>query len=398
MVIAWLLQSVEKEIVESKHGEISHNPHVYVEPSTFYSNKSFTPGKGRGFGRSRAWQNGWQNNDEDLSLVLNCSVIIIATNVGEKSLFDEQFNKLVAILNNTSVSSSNGTTGDSHALMADASAVLKSSSNFQCDVNRSISCISSTCISDPSCFANGSYVHTVYKDVCHSTYVNISSNDHVNDKSLSYSDSLLWQSRLGHLPLDNISHIINIPKPSFKSLGYICQVYPKAKQCRRMFTDNTTKTAKPFELIHIDTRGPYHTPTHNGYQCFLTIVDDHTRMTWTHLIAAKCSAFTVLKTFIQYIKTQFNSNIKIVRSDNAPEFVGARPLEYYSNLGILHQSTCVHTPQQNESIYYPVTSTLPDSANVFHDDASPQPSHSSSPTSFISDISAHSQLDCPSPS
>ncbi|GAA0144455.1 hypothetical protein LIER_04897 [Lithospermum erythrorhizon] len=205
---------LEQDILlqEEKQQEISHNPHVNVEASTFYSNKSFTPGRGRG----------WQNNDGGFKprpqlfcdhckiarhSVQRCYKIHgypsnntrkITANAVEKSLSDEQFNKLVGIQNNTSVSSSNGTAGDSHALMAGP---FTEGTFGAC------------------CFANASYVHTVNKDVSHSAHVNISSNDHVNDKSLSYSDSLLSHSRLGHLPLDTILHIINILKPSFKSLA-----------------------------------------------------------------------------------------------------------------------------------------------------------------------------------
>lgn len=48
--------------------------------------------------------------------------------------------------------------------------------------------------------------------------------------------------------------------------------------------------------------------------------------------------------FITYIETQFNRKLKILRSDNGPEFAMT---ELFSNKGILHQTTCVETPQQN---------------------------------------------------
>ncbi|XP_019224860.1 PREDICTED: uncharacterized protein LOC109206491 [Nicotiana attenuata] len=71
------------------------------------------------------------------------------------------------------------------------------------------------------------------------------------------------------------------------------------------------------KLIHIDTWGPYSTPTHSGAKCFLTIVYDYTRATWTHLMGAKSNAFDLLKAFISMVGTQFQTRVQTVRSDNA---------------------------------------------------------------------------------
>ncbi|MCH83257.1 peptide transporter PTR2, partial [Trifolium medium] len=44
------------------------------------------------------------------------------------------------------------------------------------------------------------------------------------------------------------------------------------------------------------------------------------------------------------VKTQFNANIKCIRSDNGNEFLLK---DFYATNGIVHQSSCVATPQQN---------------------------------------------------
>jgi len=47
------------------------------------------------------------------------------------------------------------------------------------------------------------------------------------------------------------------------------------------------------------------------------------------------------------IKTQFGKTIKVVRSDNGSEFMFEPMLQYYEMNGMLHQTICVGTLQQN---------------------------------------------------
>ena len=86
--------------------------------------------------------------------------------------------------------------------------------------------------------------------------------------------------------------------------------------------------------------GPYSVATHNGYRYFLTLVDDATRSTWAFLLKAKSDVKSVLISFYAMIKTQFNACIKIIRSDNAPEF---QLTDFFSAHGIIHQKSCAYT-------------------------------------------------------
>jgi transposase InsO family protein len=47
------------------------------------------------------------------------------------------------------------------------------------------------------------------------------------------------------------------------------------------------------------------------------------------------------------IQTQFNASIKIVRSDNGGKYLSSSPSTFLRDHGIIHQTTCVNTPQQN---------------------------------------------------
>jgi len=56
----------------------------------------------------------------------------------------------------------------------------------------------------------------------------------------------------------------------------------------------------------------------------------------------------LITSFVQMAKTQFNAVIKVLRSDNALEIsTGHTALDFFSSNEILHQTSCVQTPQQN---------------------------------------------------
>lgn len=105
------------------------------------------------------------------------------------------------------------------------------------------------------------------------------------------------------------------------------------------------------ELIHIDTWGPYKTATYDGFKYFLTIVDDFSKGTWTYLLSTKSNIFSVLKSFLLMVERQFNTKVKVIRSDNALELgTSIMTSEFFKSQEILHQTSCVGTPQQNEIV------------------------------------------------
>ena len=76
-------------------------------------------------------------------------------------------------------------------------------------------------------------------------------------------------------------------------------------------------------------------------------MDDYSRATWVHLLSHKSNAFPILQAFVLQMKTQFSAVVKIIRSDNGLEFQDTAALQFYKDKGIIHQNSCVETPQQN---------------------------------------------------
>ncbi|KAL6981970.1 hypothetical protein U1Q18_052697 [Sarracenia purpurea var. burkii] len=55
----------------------------------------------------------------------------------------------------------------------------------------------------------------------------------------------------------------------------------------------------------------------------------------------------ILSRFYNEIYTQFGKRIKIIRSDNALEYLQSSVASFCIDRGIIHQTTCAYTSQQN---------------------------------------------------
>ena len=182
-------------------------------------------------------------------------------------------------------------------------------------------------------------------------------NLYILDTQLAFSSSLrfcgslkldgsLWHQCLGHPSSAKLQHLspqIHIDKSSNLDV-FSCPVCPLAKQKRFPFSSHNNMSSAPFDLVHMDTWGLFAVESIERYKYFLTIVDDHTRVTWIYMLKSKSDFSVILPSFVKLVRTQYKANIKMIQSDNAQELA-------FSNLirehGIVHQFSCVYTPQQN---------------------------------------------------
>ncbi|XP_039045779.1 uncharacterized protein LOC120185691 [Hibiscus syriacus] len=162
------------------------------------------------------------------------------------------------------------------------------------------------------------------------------------------NNTKIWHARLGHPSFSSLHKIPYLQSYKFDvDSVHKCSICPLAKQSRLLFPHSISRASTPFDLIHIDLWGPYRISTHSGHRSFLTIVDDHTRVSWIFLLRLKSDAILSLKQFFAYVRNHFSVTIKFIRSDNGSEFFASECSSFFSSLGIIHQSSCVHTPQQN---------------------------------------------------
>ncbi|XP_010436367.1 PREDICTED: uncharacterized protein LOC104720097 [Camelina sativa] len=157
----------------------------------------------------------------------------------------------------------------------------------------------------------------------------------------------LWHMRLGHPSSKVLSFLSDLGGFSYNvsDLEELCDTCLRAKQTRVSFQDSSNKADDLFSMIHYDVKGPYREKSTTGASYFLTIVDDFSRAVWTHLLLEKSQVADVLKNFLAFVHRQFNKQVKIVRSDNVTEFLCLR--KFFDSQGIIHQTSCVATPQQN---------------------------------------------------
>ena len=123
----------------------------------------------------------------------------------------------------------------------------------------------------------------------------------------------------------------------------LCQL---GKHTHVSFPKRLINRAKsPFELVHTDVWGPCRTTSTLGFQYFVTFIDDYSRCTRLFLMKNRAKLFSIFQKFYVEIQTQFNVSIRVLRSDNAREYFSTPFTSFMSQHGILHQSSCAHTPQ-----------------------------------------------------
>ena len=137
--------------------------------------------------------------------------------------------------------------------------------------------------------------------------------------------------------------------PQFSSLSSLdCEFCQFAKHHRLSSSPRVNKRASAlFELIHSDVWGPCLVVSPTGFRYFVTFVDDYSRITWLYLIKNRSELFSNFGVFYAEIHTQFHVFVQSVRSDNAKEYVSEQFQSFMLQNGILHQTSCVHTPSQN---------------------------------------------------
>ena len=158
---------------------------------------------------------------------------------------------------------------------------------------------------------------------------------------------LLWHCRLGH---PTFPHLERLFPHLFKTISISslqCEQCIYAKNHRVPFKISLSKSLALFACVFTDVWGPFSTPSALSHKYFVSFIDDGTRVSWVYLLQSKHYVLHVIPQFSKMVITQFNTRAKVFHYDNGREFVNRSLATLFQENGILHQTTCAYTPQQN---------------------------------------------------
>ncbi|CAI7930401.1 unnamed protein product [Closterium sp. NIES-54] len=163
-----------------------------------------------------------------------------------------------------------------------------------------------------------------------------------------------WHERLCHVSFPMLQKLVKDGslkglevKGAVKEIGS-CPTCLETKFTKFPFSSGTGPAKAPLALVHMDVVGPTRAPSLSGSHYFLTIVDDHTRAVWVYPLRTKGEvAVAVLKEWMPRAQRESRHKVKVIRTDNGGEFIGAHFEAVLKKKGIQHQLTVPYNPQQN---------------------------------------------------
>ena len=160
--------------------------------------------------------------------------------------------------------------------------------------------------------------------------------------SSSLHDSLLWHCRLGHPSFAKLKETL----PWLHLSDFHCESCELGKHHRSSYPSRTgPPTHRPFDLVHCDVWGPPPHTSPTGGKYYMVFVDDYTRASWTYILKSRKEVLSRIQHFLLEIITQYETMVKILRTDNALEFTQKAIEELCLAHGIVHQTTCPYTSQ-----------------------------------------------------
>ena len=143
-------------------------------------------------------------------------------------------------------------------------------------------------------------------------------------------ETWLWHRRMGHTSPGYLKSLF--PK-LFVPKNFSCETCVLAKSHRNTFKPNDTRVKTVFSLIHSDVWGPAPVGTSLGFKYFVIFVDDCSRATWVYFMKQKSEVVDKFILFYKMIQTQFQTSIKILRSDNGGKFVNNSMSQFFRETG-----------------------------------------------------------------
>jgi hypothetical protein len=151
--------------------------------------------------------------------------------------------------------------------------------------------------------------------VCSENNVNVSSSKNKR-KRIDDVSSKLWHRRLSHILRGRIERLVKksiLPPLEFSDFEQCidCIKDKYVKQIKK----NSKRSAGILKIIYMDICGPFPITSVDGYDSFITFMDDYSRYGYIYPIKERSEALDKFKIFKAEVENQHDIKIKIVRSD-----------------------------------------------------------------------------------
>lgn len=168
----------------------------------------------------------------------------------------------------------------------------------------------------------------------------------------------LWHRRFEHLGYDNLFKLKNkhmvegnsVPAEAFKEQLQqkpFCEGCTLAKQHRLPFPDSGSGSPGLLDLVHMDVCGPLQVSSTGETRDLATFIDDYSRLCHVVPLGYKSEAAQTIRATIRLWEAQTGKRLKAVRTDRGTEYVNSELEKYFSEKGVIHNTTAPYTPEQN---------------------------------------------------
>jgi hypothetical protein len=166
----------------------------------------------------------------------------------------------------------------------------------------------------------------------------------------------LWHRRFAHLGYDNLARLqgsgmvsgISVSADQFRqaSAAELCEPCIAAKQQKQPSKPTHTVTEQPLQLLHMDVLGPL-PESLGGSKYLATFLDDYSKLSVVKPVRYKSDVAATIMNTIAQLQLQSGFTVRAVHTDNGGEYTSTQLSEYFSQKGIVHETTVPYSPEQN---------------------------------------------------
>jgi hypothetical protein len=164
----------------------------------------------------------------------------------------------------------------------------------------------------------------------------------------------VWHFRFGHrnhrdmLKMEKQQLVKGLVIAGPKDPSTHCDACVEGKMTRVDVPKSSSSiTTRPLELIHSDLKGPWSVKTAEGYQYWISFIDDYSRYCSGYLLKRKSDAFTAWKSFVAKVENATSKKILRLRDDKGGEYSSLAWSNHTDSKGIWREHTATDTPHQN---------------------------------------------------